>query len=92
MVDCASSIRKKVRSVGELAGELEMTEILSTIVAQKFVVVLLSENQLHFIEIFAGLSLLFTGRILQWRNWFIIFGFALLFGMLTNERHMKNLR
>lgn len=51
MVDCASSIRKKVRRVAEVAGELEMTEILSTMVAQKFVVVLFSENQLYFIGI-----------------------------------------
>lgn len=50
MVDCASSIRKKVRRAGKVAGELEMTEILSTMVARKFVVVIFSEHQLHFRE------------------------------------------
>lgn len=54
MVDCASSIRKKVQRVGGVAGELEMTEILSTMVAQKFVVALFGRNC-------AGLSQLFTG-------------------------------
>lgn len=53
MVDCASSIRKKVRWVVRGWWALEMTEILSTMVAQKFVVVVVvfsSEKQLNLIE------------------------------------------